>query len=48
VDTNPVTANRCGVQSIPTLIYFRNGLEKDRAIGVQPVHVLRQKSEALL
>lgn len=48
VDANPVTANRYGVQSIPMLIYFRNGLEMDRAIGVQPVHVLRQKLAALL
>ncbi len=48
VDANPATARRYGVQSIPTLIYFRNGQEVDRAIGAQPAHVLRQKLEALL
>ncbi len=48
VDANPTTAQRYGVQSIPTLIYFRNGQEVDRAIGAQPAHVLRQKLELLL
>jgi thioredoxin 1 len=48
VDANPVTAQRYGVQSIPTLIYFHGGQEMDRAIGAQPAHVLRQKLEALL
>ena len=48
VDANPITARRYGVMSIPTLIYFRNGQEVDRVVGVQPAHVLRQKLEALL
>jgi thioredoxin 1 len=48
VDANPATAQRYGVQSIPTLIYFRNGQEVDRVLGAQPAHVLHQKLEALL
>ncbi len=48
VDANPVTAQRYGVQSIPTLILFRNGQEVDRVLGVQPIHVLRQRLEALV
>lgn len=48
VDANPVTAQRYGVMSIPTLILFRNGQEADRVVGSQPIHVLRQKLEALL
>jgi thioredoxin 1 len=48
VDANPATAQRYGVQSIPTLIYFRNGQEVDRVLGAQPAHVLSQKLEALL
>ena len=48
VDANPRTAQRYGVQSIPTLIYFRNGQEVSRVIGAQPAHVLRQKLEVLL
>jgi thioredoxin 1 len=48
VDANPATAQRYGVQSIPTLIYFRSGREVDRVLGAQPAHVLHQKLEALL
>jgi thioredoxin 1 len=48
VDANPITAQRYGVQSIPTLIYFQNGQPVDRAVGAQPAHTLRQKLEALL
>ena len=48
VDANPATAQRYGVMSIPTLIYFRNGQEVERVVGAQPAHVLRQKLEALL
>ena len=48
VDANPVTAQRYGVMSIPTLILFRNGQEADRVVGSQPIHVLRQRLEALL
>ena len=48
VDANPATAERYGVQSIPTLMYFRGGQDVDRVIGAQPAHVLRQKLEALL
>lgn len=48
VDANPATAQRYGVMSIPTLIYFRNGQEVDRVVGAQPANVLRHKLEALL
>ncbi len=45
VDANQMTAQRYGVQSIPTLILFRDGQEIDRVVGAQPIHVLRQKLE---
>ncbi|MBU0705512.1 MAG: thioredoxin family protein, partial [Chloroflexi bacterium] len=45
---NQATAQRYGVQSIPTLIIFQNGQPVDRVVGAQPIHVLRQKLEALL
>lgn len=48
VDANPMTAQQYGVMSIPTLIYFQNGREVDRAVGAQPANVLRQKLEALI
>lgn len=48
VDANQMTAQRYGVQSIPTLIIFRNGQPVERIVGAQPVQVLRQKLEAAL
>ena len=35
VDENPQTAVRLGIQSIPTLLIFKNGKAVDRIIGVQ-------------
>jgi thioredoxin 2 len=35
VDDNPQTAARFGIQSIPTLLIFKNGQLVDRMIGVQ-------------
>jgi thioredoxin 1 len=36
VDSNPETAMRYGVQSIPTLILFKDGEETERIIGFMP------------
>jgi len=46
VDANQATAQRYSVQSIPTLIIFRNGQPVERIVGAQPIQVLRQKLEA--
>lgn len=35
VDENPQTAARFGIQSIPTLLIFKNGTLADRMIGAQ-------------
>jgi len=48
VDANRATAQRYGVQSIPTLIIFHAGEEVDRVTGAQPIHVLRQRLMAVL
>ncbi len=48
VDANPATAQRYGVQSIPTLIYFKGGREVDRVLGAGSADVMRQKMVALL
>jgi thioredoxin 1 len=48
VDANQATARRYSVMSIPTLVFFKNGQEVDRATGAQPKHVLQQKLEALV
>jgi len=36
VDHNLNTASRYGVQSIPTLILFKNGQETERIVGAMP------------
>ncbi|HBY96414.1 MAG TPA: thioredoxin [Chloroflexi bacterium] len=48
VDENPRTADRYGVQSIPTLLIFKNGQPVDRIVGAQPAHMLRQRLQAQL
>lgn len=40
VDAAPALAQRFGVESIPTLIYFKGGKEVDRFIGAAPKKVL--------
>jgi thioredoxin 1 len=42
-DENPETAQKFGINSIPTLILFNNGSEAERMVGVQPEAVLSQK-----
>ena len=42
VDESPNVAARFGVQSIPTLIFFRGGQEKDRVIGLTSEAELRK------
>ena len=36
VDENPLTASTYGIRSIPTLIIFADGVEKDRILGALP------------
>ena len=48
VDANQQTAQRYGVMSVPTLIFFKGGQEVDRVAGAQPEAVLRERLNALL
>ncbi|MBX6377346.1 MAG: thioredoxin [Clostridia bacterium] len=48
VDNNPATAARFGVMSIPTLILFEKGEEKQRLIGFRPKAELAQVLEGAL
>ncbi len=35
-EQNPITASRLGVQGVPTLLLFREGVLKDRTVGLLP------------
>lgn len=47
-DEHQEWAGRLGIRGIPTLIFFKNGVEVDRIIGAVPKKVLRERLEALL
>jgi thioredoxin 2 len=48
VDENPGTASRFGVQSIPTLLVFKDGREIDRMVGVQPKPEIVRRLEQVI
>jgi len=41
-DENPQTAMKYMISAIPTLILFKNGVEAERIIGLQPKHALEE------
>lgn len=48
VDSNRQTAIKFGIQSIPTLLFFKGGKLVDRVIGAVDKKVLKEKLTALL
>lgn len=48
VDEEPEVALRYGIQSIPTLLFFKDGKVQDMIVGVVPKQTIVQKLEALL
>jgi thioredoxin 1 len=48
VDENPQTSMKYGVMSIPTLLFFKGGEQKDSSIGAVPERQLIPKIDALL
>lgn len=48
VDESMDTAQKFGVMSIPTLIFFKDGKEVDRIVGAMPKDTLAEKLDALL
>ena len=48
IDENPGLARALGIQSIPTLLVFRNGMELQRLVGLQPEGVLAGALASLL
>lgn len=48
VDENPVVSGQFGIQSIPTLLFIKNGTVVDKVMGVQSKDKLMDKLDALL
>jgi thioredoxin 1 len=48
IDESRDVAMRLGIQSIPTLIIFKNGIEIQRFVGLQPESVLSEALRELL
>ncbi len=48
VDASRQTAMKFGIQSIPTLLFFKNGKLADRLVGVADRKVIKAKLDALL
>ena len=47
IDDHPELANRYRVESIPTLLYFRDGEVRDRTVGVVSKKTIVTKIESL-
>ncbi len=47
VDANPQIAEMYGIQSIPTLLYIKNGEVVDRTVGIQSKDKIQDKLDAL-
>ncbi len=48
VDSNPQTATKFSVRSIPTILFLKNGEVVDKQIGAVPKNVLIEKLDALI
>ncbi|BFN36570.1 thioredoxin [Fidelibacter multiformis] len=48
VDHSPVTSQKFGIRSIPTLMIFKNGTVADSILGAVPKNVIRQKIQSNL
>ncbi|MEM2672903.1 MAG: thioredoxin, partial [Candidatus Hadarchaeales archaeon] len=48
VDENPSVAQRFGIMSIPTLLYFKEGKLVDETVGALPASVIEERIRRLL
>ena len=48
IDANPETATRCGIGSIPTVLFFKDGEVINQVIGAVPEKELVDKLDSLL
>ena len=47
VDDHKQTPTQYGIQAIPTMIFFKDGKEMSRLVGVEPKKTIQAKIEAL-
>jgi thioredoxin 1 len=48
VDTNPETAMKYGIRSIPTLLVFKGGAPVDQVVGAVPKAVIKKHLDSAL
>ena len=48
VDTNPETAMKYGIRSIPTLLVFKGGSPVDQVVGAVPKAVIKKRLDSAL
>jgi thioredoxin 1 len=48
VDENPETSGKYQIMSIPTLLFFKDGKQKDSSLGAVPEASLQPKIKALI
>ncbi len=48
VDNNPRVASKFGIRNIPTILFFKDGVIKDKQVGAVPKSTLVKKLDALL
>jgi thioredoxin 1 len=48
IDANPVVPQKYGVRAVPTIVFFRNGEEVDRQVGMLPKSKLYEKIEKVI
>ncbi|WP_185864800.1 thioredoxin [Blattabacterium cuenoti] len=48
VDNNPKSSSKYNIRSIPTIIFFKNGIKKDIHIGIASKESIQNKLDGLI
>ena len=47
VDENSVTASKCGIRGIPTMIFYKDGIVVEKVVGIKTKSELQAKIDLL-